>query len=909
MEPARNDDGAAVWLRVLRRVAHPGVSGRVLGTMLLPLLLLAVLSVSITVQRHREASAAEAVAQDAEHLGDLLDLRSAVFAERLAEEVTLPERRPPADLEGRSTFLRDTALSGIRLASVTDEALMALSPSIRPFHQEEIAAVRESIGSPNTSELIEQRWAPIERRLDNRVDTVLERLRLTAAVELFDPGLARTTGAMGAAFEVPTASAKLIGALSNLWAAPASERAQLQSEFASAHQRFEELSDELSTSAEPRIRAMWDRMGLAPEAFRRGSWLGLAGQLSSPTVPVDTQVLVGMGLLDGIDWAAQMNQIPDLAVDLELSQAGVVADEARRQERITALLTLLAIAASIGAALLFGRSIVAPVRRLTDQAIRVGRGDLSVEPLELSGPPEVEGASAAFNDVVDNLVLLECKARALAECDFDDPALSEPLPGELGASLQRSVRVLSGSILERQQLQERLAHQASHDALTGLTNRAGLVSRLFEAHGARLSAPDGSEMAILFVDLDGFKRTNDRYGHAVGDELLKVIAKRLAAQVRDDAVVARLGGDEFVVMLPAVVGSEEPVAVARRLVEVILEPIEVDGLHLHVGACIGVALTGSGRGDDDPTELLRCADLAVYAAKDSPGEHVSLYDDDLDRLVTDQEDIEVGLTAALGSPDELRLVYQPVVDSTTGLPIGFEALVRWRRERLGEVSPAVFVPVAERTALVVDLDLWVLGRGVESLAAWSRVGHGPLVGLGLSVNVSGRSLVDPGYVADACRVIQESGIDPGLLTLEVTETALVTDLELAAEQLRRLRATGARIAIDDFGTGYTSVAHLRAMPVDEIKIDSSFVHGLPDPEHHDLIQMINELAHRLGVPTVAEGVETQAQLDELAAIGCDWVQGYLFAAPMELEELTSRVNELRRGRTAGSAALARAARR
>lgn len=877
--------------------------------MLLPLLLLAILSVSITVQRHREASAAEAVAQDAEHLGDLLDLRSAVFAERLAEEVTLPERRPPADLEGRSTFLRDTALSGIRLASVTDEALMALSPSIRPFHQEEIAAVRESIGSPNTSELIEQRWAPIERRLDNRVDTVLERLRLTAAVELFDPGLARTTGAMGAAFEVPTASAKLIGALSNLWAAPASERAQLQSEFASAHQRFEELSDELSTSAEPRIRAMWDRMGLAPEAFRRGSWLGLAGQLSSPTVPVDTQVLVGMGLLDGIDWAAQMNQIPDLAVDLELSQAGVVADEARRQERITALLTLLAIAASIGAALLFGRSIVAPVRRLTDQAIRVGRGDLSVEPLELSGPPEVEGASAAFNDVVDNLVLLECKARALAECDFDDPALSEPLPGELGASLQRSVRVLSGSILERQQLQERLAHQASHDALTGLTNRAGLVSRLFEAHGARLSAPDGSEMAILFVDLDGFKRTNDRYGHAVGDDLLKVIARRLVAQVREDAVVARLGGDEFVVMLPSVASAAEPVAAARRLAEAIVEPIEVDGLRLHVGACVGVALTGSGRGEDDPTDLLRCADLAVYAAKGRPGEQVSLYDDDLDRLVTDQEDIEVGLTAALASPDELRLVYQPVIHSVTGAPIGFEALVRWRRDHLGDVSPAVFVPVAERTALVVDLDLWVLGRGVESLASWSAVDHPSLVGLGLSVNVSGRSLVNPDYVAEACRVIREGGIDPGLLTLEVTETALVTDLELAAEQLRRLRATGARIAIDDFGTGYTSVAHLRAMPVDEIKIDSSFVHGLPDPEQRDLIQMINDLAHRLGVPTVAEGVETRAQLDELVSIGCDWVQGYLFAAPMEREELSSWVNEMRRGRPTGSVALARSSRR
>lgn len=907
VDSARNNDATPAWQRLLRRVAHPGVSGRVLGTMLLPLLLLSILSVSITVQRHSEARAAESVAEDAENLGDLLDLRAAVFAERMAEEITLPERRPPAELESRSTFLRDVVDSGRRLVSLTDEALLALAPSIRPFHLEELTAVRESIGSPNTSDLIEQRWAPIERRLGNRIDTVLARLRMTAAVELFDPGLARTTDAMGSALEVPMASAKLIGALSNLWAAPAADRAQLQSEFAAAQERFDGLSGALDRSTEPELRALWDRIGLAPEALRRGTWLGLAGQLSAPSVPTDTQVLVGMGLLDGIDWAAQMNQVSDLAVDLELAQAGVVEETALRQERLTALLTLSAIAASIGAAMLFGRSIVAPVRRLTDQAIQVGRGDLSVEPLELSGPPEVERASAAFNDVVDNLVLLECKTRSLASCDFDDPSLAEPLPGELGASLQRSVRVLSGSIIERQRLQERLAHQASHDALTGLTNRAGLISQLFDAHQARRSAVEHSEMAILFVDLDGFKRTNDRYGHAVGDELLKVIAKRLASNVRDDVVVARLGGDEFVVLLTSVDGPQEPVAVARRLVAVVLEPIDVDGLRLQVGACIGVALTGSGRGDDDPTDLLRCADLAVYAAKGRPGEHVTLYDDEMDRLVTDQEEIEVGLTAALSSSDELRLVYQPVIDSATGVPIGFEALVRWRRDHRGDVSPAVFVPVAERTALVVDLDLWVLERGVESLAAWSRIEGGPLAGLGLSVNVSGRSLVNPDYVTNACRVIRDGGIEPGMLTLEVTETALVTDLELAAEQLRRLRATGARIAIDDFGTGYTSVAHLRAMPVDEIKIDSSFVHGLPDPEQHDLIQMINELAHRLGVPTVAEGVETTEQFDELVAIGCDWVQGYLFAAPMEQDELSSWANELRRGRPALSAALTRAA--
>ncbi len=886
------------------------MSGRVLGTMLMPLVLLALLSVTITVQRHREAEAAEAVAQDADRLGGLLDLRAAVFAERLAEEVSLPERRPPEELANRSRFLSGVGGSGDRLISATDAALEALAPGVRPFHPEELAAVRDSVGEPNTSELIEQRWGPIERRLDNRIETILERLRMTAAVNLFDPELARSTQAMGAAFDVPTASARLIGTLSSLWAAPVADRPQLQSEFAAAYQRFDELSDELAVSPEPQLREMWDRIGLAPETLRRGIWIGLAGQLSAASVPTETQVAVGTGLLDGIDWAAQMDQMPELAVDVERAQADIVADGARRQERMTALLTLSAIAVSIGAALLFGRSIVAPVRRLTDQAIRVGRGDLSVEPLELAGPPEVERASAAFNDVVDNLVLLERKARALAECDFDDPSLAEPLPGELGASLQRSVRVLSGSIVERQQLQERLAHQAHHDALTGLVNRAGFIAQLFDAHGeSRSSGIRGSELAVLFIDLDGFKLINDRYGHAVGDELLRVIAQRLAGQVRDDAVVARLGGDEFVVLLPSVAGTVEPLGIAQRLVQGVVEPIEIDGLRLQVGASIGVALTGSGRDDQDPTDLLRCADLAVYAAKSRPGEQVALYDDEMNRMVLDQEDIEVGLTEAIRSGEELRLVFQPVLDVRTREPIGFEALVRWRRGERGDVSPAVFVPVAERSALVVDLDRWVLRHGVDSLAAWSLIDDGPLGGLGMSVNVSGRSLVDPDYIDDACEVIRGSGIDPSLLTLEVTETAMVTDLELAARQLSTLRATGARIAIDDFGTGYTSVAHLRAMPVDEIKIDSSFVHGLPDREQHDLIQMINELAHRLGVPTVAEGVETQAQFDELAAIGCDWVQGYLFAAPMETDELASWVRAVRRERIVDSAAPLRSRRR
>lgn len=864
--------------------------------MLLPLVFLSILSVTVTLQGHRQAEAAGQVAHDATMLQQLLTLRGAVFAERLAEEVSLPERRPPADLAARSRFLSLVAGARDRLVAESDRSLGMVDPAVRPFHQEELAAVRASSGQHDSAELIEQRWGPIERRLDGRIGSVLDRLRLTADVELSDPRLARNTDALDAALEVPIASLQLVGTLSNLWSAAEADRARMQSEFAAAEGNFERLNAELQTSQAPEIRELWSRTGVPPAQLRRSIWLGMAGELAQPSVPPDTHVEVGLGLIDGVDWAAQMGQVPATAVDVERAQADLVSEDARRDERTTALLTLIAVVASIASALLYGRSIVTPVRRLTDQAIRVGRGDLSVEPLELSGPPEVVRASDAFNDVVDNLVLLERKARALAECDFSDPALDEPLPGDLGASLQRSVKVLSGSIVERQNLQERLAYQANHDPLTKLANRAGLLSRLFEVHDAR-RAGDGTELAVMFIDLDGFKRTNDRYGHAVGDDLLRVVSERLSAQVREDALVARMGGDEFVVLLPSVADPSEPVVVAERLAAAVAEPIDLDGLVLSVGACVGLAVTGSGRDYDNPTDLLRFADIAVYAAKATAGRQVVLYDDEMDRSILDQKDLEDGLAEALESDDQLRLVFQPVIDATSGAPVGFEALVRWRRGALGEVSPGVFVPVAERSSLVVELDRWVLRRGVAQLGEWEVDRNAVLSGIGLSVNVSGRSLMDPKFVADARQVISNCSFDPELLTLEVTETALVTDLDLAAEQLRALRATGVRIAIDDFGTGYTSVAQLRVMPMDEIKIDSTFVHGLPDEEQRDLIQMITDLAHRLGVPTVAEGVETSAQHELLCDIGCDWMQGYLFAAPMEPHDLVSWIQGHRRARS------------
>jgi EAL domain-containing protein (putative c-di-GMP-specific phosphodiesterase class I) len=304
--------------------------------------------------------------------------------------------------------------------------------------------------------------------------------------------------------------------------------------------------------------------------------------------------------------------------------------------------------------------------------------------------------------------------------------------------------------------------------------------------------------------------------------------------------------------------------------------------------------------DRGPLDLLRCADLAVYTAKQRTGDPVALYDDEMDQLVLAQEDIEEGLSVAVRSADgELSLVYQPVLDALTGDPVGFEALVRWNRLDQGPVSPGLFVPIAERSGLVVDLDLWVIESALRQLVQWAD--DPAMERAALAVNVSGRSLLDPSFVEQFSEILAGADVAPSRLTLEVTETALVTDLDLAASQLEQLRGLGVRVAIDDFGTGYTSVAHLRALPVDEIKIDLSFVQGLPDRENYVLIQMINELAHRLDVPTVAEGVETSDQVDALREIGCDYLQGYLFARPMPPAEVVEWVRSAARGAASGVA--------
>jgi diguanylate cyclase (GGDEF)-like protein len=537
-------------------------------------------------------------------------------------------------------------------------------------------------------------------------------------------------------------------------------------------------------------------------------------------------------------------------------------------------------------ALLLSRGVTRPLGDIAERARRIRDGDLSVDSGSNRGPREVVAVGQALDDVVANLRLLEEQATALADGDTDHESLRRAAPGQLGRSLQASVSRLSQSIDAREELQARLRHEATHDRLTGLLNRSSSIVALEQ--GVARAMRVGGGLAVLMVDLDGLKRINDAEGHSTGDEVLRQTAARLAKAVRGGDVLARLGADEFMVVAE-VTGITDAVELGQRIVH------DLSGLSAGkvgpviaprsgvaptgVTASVGVSITLDGRGV--PATLMRDADAAVRRAKELGGCRLEVFDEELRRQLAERSAIESALSAAMDRGD-LSLHYQPIVDAQ-GRMAGMEALCRWTDPVLGVVSPAVFVPVAEASQLVVELDRWVLGEALRQLAAWHR--DGLLPGVYLSVNLSGRHLLGAGVVKDVRDALAESGVDPSVLVLEITETVLLDDLLVAAQHLTELRELGVRVAVDDFGTGYTSIAHLQRLPVDILKIDRSFIADLSTDRGRSLVRLMIDMARALGLGVVAEGVETPQELERLNALGGPLVQGYLLGRPMVPEQI------------------------
>jgi diguanylate cyclase (GGDEF)-like protein len=434
-------------------------------------------------------------------------------------------------------------------------------------------------------------------------------------------------------------------------------------------------------------------------------------------------------------------------------------------------------------------------------------------------------------------------------------------------------------VLARETTDE-LAHQALHDALTGLPNRVLVIDRATQmlSRAQRIRAP----AAALFIDLDDFQQINDRFGHPAGDELLQTIAARLQAVVRGGDTVGCLGGDEFVALVEP--GSFEiaPELVAERILEVLRQPITLrtpSQSTVTITASMGVA-TAQGLSAE---ALMREAYVALHEAKQSGRDRYVLFRSAMQATLQERLLLQTDLREALAR-DELFLLYQPTIDLQSQRVVGVEALIRWRHPARGVIAPDTFIPLAEETGLIVPIGRWVLAEACKQAAVW----HDEFHSVQVSVNVSARQLDHENLLEDVQGALADSDLEPTSLTLEITETALMRDADSTAQQLKKLKALGVQIAIDDFGTGYSSLAYLSQFPVDVLKIDRTFVTRLSDSaDSRALAHTLIQLGKTLGLETLAEGIEEQAQLEILKHEQCDLGQGYLFAHPLIPEDIQS----------------------
>ena len=439
-------------------------------------------------------------------------------------------------------------------------------------------------------------------------------------------------------------------------------------------------------------------------------------------------------------------------------------------------------------------------------------------------------------------------------------------------------------VTERKRAEERLSYLATHDALTNLPNRTLFIDRLEQAVSR---APWRKRLvAVLFLDLDHFKRINDTLGHNLGDLFLKAVAERLKGCVREGDTVARMGGDEFTVVLADIAETRDVPKIAQKVLDAFSKPFRVDGHELFTTTSVGISLYPN---DGDNAEvLLKNADAAMYRAKEEGRNNYQHFSPAMNVRALEHLALENNLRYAL-EREELLLHYQPQVDLKTGRVIGMEALLRWQHPDLGLVSPAQFISLAEETGLIVPIGEWVLRTACAQNKAWQEAGLSPVR---VSVNLSGRQFFQKNLFEMISRVIRETGLDPNSLELELTESFLMKKAESNIATLRELSAMMVRLSIDDFGTGYSSLSYLKHFPIHSLKIDQSFVRDITtDPDDAVIVTAIVTLAHSLCLKVIAEGVETKEQLEFLRSLQCDVMQGYLFSRPLPAEEATKLLTD------------------
>jgi diguanylate cyclase (GGDEF)-like protein/PAS domain S-box-containing protein len=464
---------------------------------------------------------------------------------------------------------------------------------------------------------------------------------------------------------------------------------------------------------------------------------------------------------------------------------------------------------------------------------------------------------------------------SLVRVDGERRRMEATIANLLGGDAVDGVVATFRDVTEQRNLERQLSHRAFHDELTGLANRALFLDRM--DHALRVVRPDSDPVVVLFVDLDDFKAVNDALGHGVGDQMLRAIAERIRRVAGVGDTPARLGGDEFALLLEDRGGVDRAIDVAEQLLADLHEPVALAGYDVTVLASVGVAVSTPGM---TTAGLLRDADIAMYEAKRAGKSQIKIFDPAMRLSASRHLEFRSDLSNAIDR-NELRLVYQPMVDLQTHRVVGAEALLRWDHPTRGTVLPSEFIPIAERAGLIVPIGNWVMEQSIRAASRWQA--RGPQQ---LNVNVSGGQIRSPEFVEQVRTSLQTYGLDPRRLTLEITETMLVEEIESALGNLAELRRLGVLIALDDFGTGYCSLSYLQRFPVDVIKIERQFIDELDEhPRSATLARMILQLTSGLEMVSVAEGIERPTQLRALKALGCDLGQGSLLSEPLEAAHL------------------------
>ncbi len=527
-----------------------------------------------------------------------------------------------------------------------------------------------------------------------------------------------------------------------------------------------------------------------------------------------------------------------------------------------------------------GRFDVLHVERLADARKRLMEAGAGCVLLDLSLPDATRLEAlmqlrAAAPDV-PIVILTGLQDELLAVKAVQEGAQDYLVKGRVdGHALGRSITYA----VERKAAEMELSHKAMHDALTGLPNRTLFLDRL--KHAVMRAKRHHSLIGVMFLDLDGFKPINDTYGHDVGDGLLVAIAGRLQDGLRASDTAARFGGDEFMILCEDVAGQQDVINIAQRILLAIEEPFEIGGERLSVKASMGIAMT-DGKADTAES-LIRNADAAMYGAK-RQDTSLEVFDDGIRTRARARGDLEADLRRAVGE-GEFRLLYQPQVSLRSGEIVGLQALLRWDHPMRGLIEPAEFLWLAEETGAIKGIGDWVLAESSRQAARWREAGP-ERTPLRVCIKLSARQHADPALVETVSRVTEEAGIDPSSLCLEITEGIVMQDEEAALRTLRALEGLGVVISMDDFGSSQSSLGALKRFPLDILKVDRSFVAGLgEEPEDSAIVNAVINMAHALGLLTVADGVETRTQLEQLKEVGCDVGQGYYFARPRPAEAI------------------------